>query len=299
MNRAAVVGVGAVGPWGLGTPPAEAYGFRIPEPFAFPDAAGPKERRLMSQGARLGAIALREALASAGWHEDRESIGCYLGVGASGARMEEIPQALAASLENGAFSEGAFGERGIHACNPLFVFQLLHNFSLCHGAIQEGLGGPNGAFFSRGAGTGAALAEALAALAEGTCERLLAGGADSAHHPVTLAELRREGGDLVPSEGAAVLALVSHAASPRTWISLADPWAGKPEAVVAAGPKQLAERARAHWPQAELRLWPHGEALAATPALAWACAVDLPFRFIRVLTQGPDGELLAVDLEHP
>ena len=102
------------------------------------------------------------------------------------------------------------GERGIAACNPLFTFQTLNNFSLCHGAILEGLGGPNGAFFSRGAGTVTALAEAVHSLLEGDCDRAVAGGADTALHPITWAELVRDGfanRGLMPGEGAAVLAL--------------------------------------------------------------------------------------------
>ena len=90
---------------------------------------------------------------------------------------------LDASIADGAFSLARFGERGLGACNPLLAFQLMNNFTLCHGAILEGLGGPNGALFSRGAGTTAALIEAVHAIRAGDCERAIAGGADSAIAP--------------------------------------------------------------------------------------------------------------------
>src|SRR5258706_3792825 len=117
---------------------------------------------------------------------------------------------LAESLDSGSFSLARFGRQGLAACNPLFAFQLMNNFTLCHGAILAGLGGPNGALFSRGAGTFESLGAALDSLESAACDRALAGGADSAHHPVTRAELQREG-LLDPrsgaSEGSALLAL--------------------------------------------------------------------------------------------
>lgn len=167
----AVVGAGVVGPWGLGWRGAsnflheprpshqlrpshpEVVGYEIPELQPDQDAGDARQRKLMSQGARLGAIAIREALREAAWTTEFQDIACFMGVGASGAHMEEIPAALEASLRDDIFSEAAFGERGLYACNPLFVFQLMNNFSLCHGAILEGIGGPNGAYYSRGLGT--------------------------------------------------------------------------------------------------------------------------------------------------
>ena len=95
------------------------------------------------------------------------------------------------SIEGGAFSLARFGEHGLGACNPLLAFQLMNNFTMCHGAILEGVGGPNGALFSRGAGTTAALIQAVHAIRQEDCDHAVAGGADSATHPVTRAELAR------------------------------------------------------------------------------------------------------------
>jgi len=86
----------------------------------------------------------------------------------------------------------------------------MNNFTLCHGAILESVGGPNGALFSRGAGTVAAIAEAVHAIASGECARAITGGADAPTHPATLAELAREGfvaRGLRVSDGAGLLAL--------------------------------------------------------------------------------------------
>lgn len=334
----AVVGAGVVAPWGLGRRGAAAFldvprpsrqlqashpevaGFEVPQLQPEQDAGDRRQMKLMSQGARLGAIAIREALRDAAWQDGRENIGCFLGVGASGARMEQIPAALEASLHDGVFSEAAFGERGLYACNPLFVFQLMNNFSLCHGAIIAGIGGPNGAYYSRGAGTWSALEEAVASLDHPCCSRVLAGGTDSAHHAATWAELRREGlagHGLIPSEGAAVLALERQAAAPLALITSlgCGAWPDvipAPDAILlsAWNPallESLGGEARRRWPVSRIRHCLFGEALAAGPALAWATGLDLlnnglgtctrgsentaGVESVLVLTMGVDGEL--------
>jgi hypothetical protein len=272
----AVVGAGAVGPFGadwragLATldPSAE-----LPlEPLE--DAAQAKARKLMSRPARLAALAMKAALRDAGWASDPSSVGCFLGVGASGGSMEELEALLAASAGPEGFSLERFGQQGLAACNPLFAFQLMNNFTLCHGAILNGILGPNAAFFSQGSGTVHALDEACWALAEGTCDRALAGGADSALHPVTRAELRRES-RMTPgvplAEGAAVLALARRAESPLAWVD-----------DVNARPVDLVVRARSCSDELYITLpkcrlidmtLESGEALAATPALAWVRAL--------------------------
>jgi hypothetical protein len=181
------------------------------------DAAVAKQRKQMSRGARLAAAALRDALSDAGWSAERQQVGAFLGVGSSGGAVSELRAVLVGSVEGGEFSLRRLGEAGLGAANPLFTFQLMSNFVLCHGAIQAGLGGPTAAFYSRGGGTVLALQEAAWSLLDGECTEALAGGADTALYPVTLAELLRGGwlgAGLLPGEGAAVLALARQAAAP-------------------------------------------------------------------------------------
>src|SRR5438105_2610014 len=80
-----------------------------------------RARKLMSRSARLAALALRAALADAGWAERREEVGAYLGVGASGGVMEELEAMLRASSDAGRFTTARFGEAGLLACNPLLA----------------------------------------------------------------------------------------------------------------------------------------------------------------------------------
>lgn len=179
--------------------------------------ANPRARKMMSRAAYLAALALADVMRALGLSADeRARAGYFLGVGGSAGSLEDVGALLDASIIDGAFSLPAFGDRGLAACNPLLAFQLMNNFTLCHGAILEGLGGPNGALFSRGAGTVAAIAEAAHAVATGECELAIAGGADVATHPVTLAELARDGflaRGLVPADGAGLVALRARAAA--------------------------------------------------------------------------------------
>ena len=223
MRAVAIGGAAAISRYGAswrGLARALIDGTPLPGVPAETPLANPKARnarKMMSRGAYLAAATLAELMREVGWSpEQREGAGYYLGVGASGGSLEDVSALLDASIVAGPtgdqeFSTVAFGEHGLAACNPLLAFQLMNNFTLAHGAIFEGLGGPNGALFSRGSGTTAALIEAVHAIASGDCDRAIAGGADSALHPVTMAELAREGftaNGLDAAEGAALLALV-------------------------------------------------------------------------------------------
>jgi hypothetical protein len=312
------------------------------EPVKVPPPSRPedlRQRKLMSRAAWMAALVMRDAIADARWSDHREEIGAYFGVGASGAEMDDVARLVGASIdETKKFSLARCGKEGLDASNPLFAFQIMNNFTLCHGAILEGLAGPNAAYFSRGLGTVTALEEACLALLEGDCERAIVGGADTATHPVTLAELEREGflrDGLVPVDAAATIALAREAEDPlgrveSIWVWPVErprdgnvPRAGVlRDATVLASADALAERpcdllVLAPWgtPTREvMKELPEtlaikqsidltnilGEALAATPAIAWVAAlgmlVETGGKRALVLSAGPDGDLGAVVL---
>jgi hypothetical protein len=307
--------------------------FEVPPIPASQDAGDGRARKAMSRPARLAAVGMREALAGAGWAEGREEIGCFLGVGASSGPIGEMVAMVRESLdERGSISPARLGAEGLAASNPLFTFHVLNNFTLCHGAILEGLSGPNAALFSRGGGTVTALREAMAAIADGDCDRALAGGADTAVHPVTWSELARDGfaaRGLVPGEGAALLALArpGACAAPLCFVERATLHPGRCrtlDAVLAAVRAQAGTLGRidriliAPWggPARDAldrlagEAFPAvpvddvtrslGEALAATPALAWAAAVDQlasgDAGRVLVVSAGIDGDVGAVTL---
>jgi hypothetical protein len=310
---AGVVALSTVGAWGLGPGalPGAPDG-RVLDLSAFEERSVARTLKLMSRGARLAALAMARLVPAAGW-ADRLDVGAYLGVGASGGAEDELLALLQACLVDGRFSLARFGTDGLAACNPLFAFQLMNNFTLCHGAIAQGTGGPNGAFFSRGAGTVAALQEALWALHEGDCGRALAGGADTALHPVTRAELGRDGflaQGLVPAEAAALVALEREPQRAQAWVTGAHLRIAEDRAraltrdadlvVLAPWGDPARERLRSVCPDTDIatRLvdvsLAFGEALAASPALAWTEAVRQGTGRSVALSLGPDGDLCAV-----
>ena len=291
---------------------------------ALGDAVPLRARKLMSRGALLAATTMADLVRAVAPRPVADA-GCFLGVGASAGVMTELHAMLRASIVDGAWSLARFGGPGLAACNPLLAFQLMNNFTMCHAAIQEGIGGPNGAWFSRGAGTVVALAEALRSVDDGDCAIAIAGGADSALHPVTWSELVRDGrvaAGLVPSEGCGLVALAADGGVARLTRAEvlapggADPiaaardaltagvdevvvaaWGDPPRRALAAAIGAAAPCARVLDVGAAL-----GDALAATPALAWLVALDRiahGARRVLALSIGVDGELGVVELARP
>lgn len=324
-----IVGAAAIAPARTASPALtashpEVVAAEVPASVLDGDGALPRARKMMSRGATLAALALGRVLEAAGWTGHCDDVGYYLGVGASAGSMDDLRAMLRESIAARSFSLEAFGDRGVAACNPLLAFQLMNNFTLAHGAIQHGVRGPNSAFFSRGAGTTFALMEAAAAIRDGDCARAVAGGADSALHPVTWAELARGGfaaAGLVPAEGAALLALARAGEAPalgRLESCAVHPARSRPLAAVAAAAVEAATAAGdidlvclAPWGDparaalaasvpagaavVDASAAIGGDALAATPALAWVEAANRigagEARRALVLSAGTDGDL--------
>ncbi len=322
----AMAALSAFGAGARGLGRALADGAALPGIPAEAPLPNPRVRKMMSRAAYLAARCLGGLLGELAWTE-REHVGYFLGVGASGGSLDEFMALLDESIMDGAFSLPRFGKQGLAACNPLLAFQLMNNFTMCHGAILEGLGGPNSALFSRGAGTIAAISEAVHAVRSGDCARAITGGADAPTHPATVAELSREGlvgRGLVVAEGAGLLALEAVSASAGVTLVTGCEMAsgrGRPVAdaiAEAVSRTRLAEPVDvvviAPWgpPAADvLRSWASatapdalvvstaalGESLAASAALAVIVAADLlderAGRAV-VLTLGVDGDAGAV-----
>lgn len=156
-----------------------------------------KQRRMMSRGAYLAALAIHQAIQQS--PIDPAQTAAFLSVGASAGSMPDLLRILNASTEDQRLSVARFAQKGIAACNPLLAFQLMNNFTLCHAAIREGLQGSNGAFYG---GVSHSLSEAIYALRQQPWA--LAGAADSAHHPVSR---REQAADKIPGEAGIALLL--------------------------------------------------------------------------------------------
>jgi 3-oxoacyl-(acyl-carrier-protein) synthase len=305
----------------------------LPEPQS---RAETRQRRMMSRSAILSAWAVRQVLGELDERHRHLATGLFMGVGASQGSMETLDAMLEQSfeddLEDGVFSERRFGRDGLAAGNPLFAFQLMNNYTMCHAAILEGVGGANNAFFSQGSGTVLALIEASYAVLDGEASRALAGGADSVNHPVMQDELERRGlvGEgFVGSEGAGIVAVeqvgdsapalaeLEHAATYNArGCDVADVLdealreAGECHVVLLAPWGDAAREAmhdaldRAQTGAIRVDLTAAlGDALAATPALAWLAGVDAieshAIESVNVLGMGIDGDVTTVVLSAP
>ena len=278
-----------------------------------------RSRKFMSHPARLAAIALKLLLVQTNWSpEIHQDTAFYLGVGASGAAMSELEAMLAASIHEHQFSVADFGAKALNACNPLFAFQLMNNFTLCHAAILQGIGGTNSAFYSRGTGTVAALQEARWQITSGSADFAIAGGADSALHPVTWAQLAQFS-QIVPGEGAALLALsdqpvsafaelgkVNYVSQLNALPTLLSQLTNLGEHALLllvpcnAEKRQVLQQVVSDFalPSLDISLL-LGEALAATPALAWCAALALlnnPYSRIFIISAGLDDGVGLVEI---
>lgn len=286
-----------------------------------------RSRKLMSQPAQLAAMALKLLLEQVNWDSTSYlDTGFYLGVGASGADMQQLHAMLALCIHEQTFSVADFGRASLAACNPLFAFQLMNNFTLCHAAILHGIGGPNSAFYSRGMGTFSALQEAHWQIRSGALEQAISGAADSALHPVTWAQISQAWPELIPAEGAALLALSASADQalaqlgemylfrqlqdftlPQSWQAGSTSSTGNVLLVACASRQQFAAihsklHSLGHTRQNIIALGAvMGEALAASAALAWlaglAYLLETPhLENIWVLSMGLDQALTLVEI---
>jgi len=277
MTPVAIVASAALGPYAAGASPVET------------PLATPRARKMMSRSAYLAARCLADLLPAIS--ADRTAIAYYLGVGGSAGSLDDVTRLLDASIAGEVFSLPAFGDRGLAACNPLLAFQLMNNFTMCHGAILEGLGGPNGAIFSRGAGTIAALAEAVHAVRAGDASCAITGGADVATHPVTLAELARDGHlarGMVPADGAALIALGPSTSNDDVIVEGCAHASGRGRPIADAIDDALA-RSRASGTPNKVVLAPWGP--PATDALVSFAATRFPN--VRAIDTSARGETLA------
>ena len=125
--------------------------------------------KFMSAPALLGCVAAREAMIDAGIADNAcfspERIGLFAATGMAAADIDESIELLRSSLDTvGNFSIRQFGDRGLHAINPLLSFKILANMPGCLVSIMENIRGPNYIFTPWEDQTGAAVIEAMKAL---------------------------------------------------------------------------------------------------------------------------------------
>jgi len=171
--------------------------------------------KFMSDPALLGCVAAREAMVNAGVADNArfpaERVGLFAATGMAAADIDESIAMLRTSLdEQGEFSIRQFGEKGLHAINPLLSFKILANMPGCLVSITENIKGPSYIFTPWEDQTGAAIIEAIESLRNGEVDCAVVVASDIPSHPANLVYLLREKfitPDEIAAPGAACLVL--------------------------------------------------------------------------------------------
>jgi len=185
---AAITGVGAVSPLGVGAPAlharwqqgvcALADGLGRCAELHLADHLSAKQARRLDRFSALALIAGAEAMAQAGCAEALpcapERFGCVIGTGIGGI------QTLCAGQD-------AIRERGARAVPPLSIPMMMVNAATATLSLRFDLRGPSFAVSTACAAGGHALACALSLLREGRADAVLAGGAEAACTPLAQA----------------------------------------------------------------------------------------------------------------
>ncbi len=169
---------------GLYAPPADARGPGAVSVEGFlPKEHLPEKKhaKLMSRSVQLGVAALKQAVERcAPWADcPPERRGLFAGASPGGGDTTEMLPALEASVVDGAFSLRAFGERGIPLVPPLWLVRGLSNNVVGYGSSYFDIRGPNATRCDgRHAGL-SAVADGIAAVAEGRCDLAACGASES------------------------------------------------------------------------------------------------------------------------
>lgn len=137
----------------------------------------PAETRRMERFAQLAVAAARLALADAGLDLDatpRDRVGSVIGTGIGGIGAFEQQMRILA-------------ERGPSRVSPHLVAMMIPNMAAGQVAMRLGITGPNDCTVTACAASGHAIARAVDLLRAGRADVILAGGAESAITPLTVA----------------------------------------------------------------------------------------------------------------
>lgn len=191
----------------------------VPDFDARPWFSTPKALKLTDRRTRLGVTASAMAASDAGLPRSEaalEELGVVLGTSGSDLLAEDLSRALAPDeARRSAVDVPFFADRILSGLNPLWLLVVLPNLASAHVGIQLGARGPNSTVMTDTAAGLAALGEGASWIETGEADAVLAGGTDTALHPVAWAAFElaglfapdASGRRLCPGEGAAVLVL--------------------------------------------------------------------------------------------
>ena len=165
-----------------------------PMAFTLPKSkkAQRKSLKYMARDIQLAVSAAMMAVADAGLAEggvDPARFGVDLGAGLISSELDELAPAITHAAEAGEFDYGVYGREGIPMIDPIWLLRYLPNMLACHISILIDCQGPSNTITQAEAASNLAVAEAARIIARGRADVMIAGGADSKIHPLSLVRM--------------------------------------------------------------------------------------------------------------
>jgi 3-oxoacyl-[acyl-carrier-protein] synthase II len=152
-----------------------------------------KYRKYMARDIQLAVAASQMAVADAGLVDggvDPTRIGIDLGAGLISSELDELAPAIVRAYEaNRAFDFQVWGRESIGMIEPIWLLKYLPNMLACHISILIDCQGPSNTITEADASANLAIAEAARIIGRGRADVMIAGGADSKIHPLSLVRM--------------------------------------------------------------------------------------------------------------
>jgi 3-oxoacyl-[acyl-carrier-protein] synthase II len=173
---------------------AEIHGFDLKK-YALPKYTKElrKSRKYMARDIQLAVAAAQLAVEDAGLVDggvDPTRIGIDLGAGLISSELDELAPAIYHACEQKrAFDFQVWGRESIGMIEPIWLLKYLPNMLACHISILIDCQGPSNTITEADASSNLAIAEAARIIARGRADVMIAGGADSKIHPLSLVRM--------------------------------------------------------------------------------------------------------------
>lgn len=152
-----------------------------------------KSLRVMARDIQLAVAAAEMAVADAGLADggvDPTRIGVDIGAGLISTELDELAPAINLSTRaDDSFDYQTYGKSGIPEIPPLWLLKYLPNMPACHISILCDCQGPSNSITEAEAASNLAIGEAARIIARGRADVMIAGGADSKIHPLSLVRM--------------------------------------------------------------------------------------------------------------
>ena len=151
-----------------------------------------KSLKYMARDIQLAVSAAMMAVIDAGLGEggvDPSRFGVDLGAGLISSELDELAPAITHATESGQFDYALYGREGIPMIDPIWLLRYLPNMLACHISILIDCQGPSNTITQAEAASNLAIAEATRIIARGRADVMIAGGADSKIHPLSLVRM--------------------------------------------------------------------------------------------------------------